>query len=121
MFGQVRGYLPAKTIGQSIFMQDQNPAGFFNAGFNSIFIPGLQAAQIDNLDRQVRVFFSIVQRPMNAKSVGDDTSLCAFLYYPGFPYFNGVCIISYIFADAAVQVLVLEIDNRVGVINGRQH
>src|ERR1700761_2318828 len=108
MLGQMRGYFSAKTVGQSIFMQDQNSPRLFDASLNGFLIPGLQAAQVDDLNGQIRVFFNILQRPMYPKPVSNDAGLRTLLHYTGFAYFNGIFIIRYLFADAAVQVFMLE-------------
>src|SRR6185437_12179663 len=80
MLGKVGGNFAAETAGKGIFVQNQYPAGFFGALLHGFLVPGLQAAQVDDLDGLTGVFGSVLYGPVHAEAVGDDAGERTLLY-----------------------------------------
>ena len=63
-------------------MQYQYPAGFFNAGFYGFLIPGLQAAEVDDLNGQIVELPGRLGGGVDHRAPGDEGDVVALLVDP---------------------------------------
>src|SRR6476619_1942771 len=67
----------------------------------------------------MRIFHGIVFSPVNASPISDDGKIVTGLHLAGLSYFYFIVRFWHRSTDAAVQSLVLEIHDWVGIIDGR--
>src|SRR6266550_2951701 len=118
-----RGDLAGETTGPRVLVHDEHLVGLLHRAHDRGVVHRQQRAQVEHFDREAVVFRQLVrrlERLPDRRTVGDDGQVLPLARQPSLAdRSEDLLLVRERFLDPAVQPLVLEVDHRILVPDGR--